>query len=456
MINDQNLTSALKNLASQTRRIIEESISHGKVLPDEELLLKWKIDKFQYTDLGVTERGAHGDYVTRKSWIRAYSHIGELVKKSEEYAFTLEILTQIGKNRTDNYLERFVTKLVSTYLNEPNIYEKDVDVLIRIYLKDLKGEPLKYGAEAELDGIVLKPERIEFQIGDMSIVLRQTQIADLEKEYPLYGFSTQQRLDTPSAILQIEFLGRQANEIQVKIEQAVAILRLFKVGSVEHISYRMYSESITDIMAFGRIGSITPPKSLEKSLIIEEDKQKLKLFWETMARSMPSSFYDFRETRIDYIDIAFERYCDALLQNGVVERRIANAVMGLESLFLKGSEAQELSYRLRMRIAKIFSLVGFDSYKIRDIIQDAYKVRSSFVHGAHLTYKGKRELNTKYGDIRAFIQFLLNYLRISIIIIILIKKEKEELLDLIDDALVDTVKNSQLNNLLNMPRNLIS
>jgi hypothetical protein len=37
-----------------------------------------------------------------------------------------------------------------------------------------------------------------------------------------------------------------------------------------------------------------------------------------------------------------------------------------------------------------------------------------------------------------------------------IKKEKEEFLDFIDDALVDKDKDSQLNNLLNTTRNVIS
>lgn len=452
----QDLTSTLKNLASKIKEQVKDSISRGKLHPDEEIYFKWKIDKFQYTEQGVTERSAHGDYTTRKSWIRAYSQIEKAIKKSEEYKSALELLLQAGKNRTDYYLERFVTRLTSAYLHESEFSERDADTFVRNFLKDLKGEPLKYGAEVELDGIVLIPERIEFEIGDMNIVLRQTQIADLEKEYPVYSFGLQQRLNTPSAILQIESLGRQVNEIQVKVEQAVAILRLFKVGSVEHISYRMYSESVTDAMASGIASSITPPKSLEKSLIGEEDKQKLQNFWETMVRSMPSSFYDFGETRIDHIDIAFKRYCDALLQNGVLERRIANAVMGLESLFLKGGEIQELPYRLRMRIAKTLSLVGYDSYKIRALLRAAYEVRSSFVHGAHLTYKGKKELNAKYGDIRSFLQLLLDHLRISIIIMILIKKEKEELLDLIDDALVDTVKDGQLNSLLSTVRNLIS
>ena len=84
--------------------------------------------------------------------------------------------------------------------------------------------------------------------------------------------------------------------------------------------------------------------------------------------------------------------------------------MGLESLFLKGGETQEIIYRLGIRIAKIFSLLGYDSNKVKEIV----------------------------------------------IIMIFMKEEKEEFLDLIDDSLVDKDKDSQLNNLLNTARNVIS
>jgi len=208
-------------------------------------------------------------------------------------------------------------------------------------------------------------------------------------------------------------------------------------------------------MASATLGAGVSLAAFEKSQIRKEDIQRLKIFWQRMMRFLPSSFYEYGETKLDHIAIAYKRYCDGLLQNGVLERRIANAVMGLESLFLKGGEMQELIYRLSIRIAKIFVLLGYDSYKVKDIVRDAYKVRSLFVHGAHLSYKQKRKLNREYGDIRSFLLSLLDYLRISIIVMIFMKKEKEEFLDLIDDSLVDHDKDTQLANLLTSVKSLI-
>ena len=180
------------------------------------------------------------------------------------------------------------------------------------------------------------------------------------------------------------------------------------------------------------------------------------MFLSSPAKTFPYTFYEHGETKLDHTTISYKRYCDALLQNGVIEGRIANAVMGLEGLFLKGSENQELIYRLSIRIAKIFHLLGYDSCKVKEIVRDAYKVRSIFVHGDHLSDKDKRKLINNYGDIRSFLLSLLDYLRISIIIMICMKEEKEKFIDLIDVSLVDKDIDSQLNILLDSGRNIIT
>ena len=279
--------------------------------------------------------------------------------------YKYEILTKIEgrKNKIAHDLERFTRELIFRYLDDLKFSGMDVDIFVTNFLKDITEEPLKYGAEVELDGIVVLPENIEVKTRDTNISLRPTRIEDLEKEFPVYGFIMQPYLKTPSAILNIEFLGREVNEIQIKVNQAITILRLFKVGSVKYISYRMHSESVTNVMASGISTAGESERVLEKSQITEEDIQTLRKFWQIMTKSLPLSFYAFGETKLDHITIAYKRYCDALLQNGVLERRIANAVMGLESLFLKGGEKQELIYRLTIRIAKLFSLLGYDSYR---------------------------------------------------------------------------------------------
>jgi len=453
----QEPVSILKELTSRIKKEVRDASSKGTIQTEDEVYRRRKVDEFKYTEKGVERFTCHEEYIVKKSWFRTSTKIEESIKKSDTHSSAAKLLTKaLGqKNKAARYLESFTRKLISRYLEEPKLRDAEGDVLLVNFLKDIDGEPLKYGARVELDGIIILPKSIDLRIGDTSIILRQTMVEDIEKELPMYGFAMQPLFTAPSAILEIEFLGRQANEIQIKVEQAIAILRLFKVGSVKYTSYRMHSESITDLMASGIFTAGERGGALEKSQIRKEDVQRLKTFWQKMIRFLPNSFYWLGETKLDHLTIAYKRYCDGLLQNGVFERRVANAVMGLESLFLKGGETQELSYRLRLRIAKIFVFMGYDSYKVKDLVGDAYKVRSLFVHGAHLSYKEKRKLNSKYEDTKSFLLALLDYLRISILISIFSKKEKEEFLDLIDDSLVDHDKDTQLANLLTSVKSLI-
>jgi hypothetical protein len=62
---DNNLSDALKQLALTVKITIENDISNGTIQPEEEVYLKWKVDKFQYTDTGITDYGAHGEYITK-------------------------------------------------------------------------------------------------------------------------------------------------------------------------------------------------------------------------------------------------------------------------------------------------------------------------------------------------------------------------------------------------------
>jgi hypothetical protein len=449
---NENLFSTLKLLALNIRRTINDGISDGTIKPEEEVYFRWKVDKFQYTDKGVTESSAHGEYITKPSWFRAILKLTELIKNSNEYNSALEQLANVfGKSDMLSWaLENFVRKLIHECLYNTKFEEAKIEAFIKIFLKDLHEEPVKCGAKIELRGIALRPEKVELSHG---VTLRKTKIEDLEEEFPAYSFM-QPHFLLPSAILNIEFLGREAIEIQRRIEQAITILRLFKVGSVEWIRYHMYSDSITNIMGAvltsGRIGT-----TLETYLITEEDISKLKKFWQTISNIMPLSFFEPTITKIDHLTVAYNRYCDSLFRNGILERRIANAVMGLEALFLKSGETQELVYRLSFRISKLLSLLGYDPHEIKKIVNDAYKIRNIFAHGGHLGYKEKKKIESKYKDIMNFLRLLLEYLRISIIVIMLSRREKDELIDLIDDSFVDKKREEMLNSIISGAKDII-
>jgi hypothetical protein len=72
-----------------------------------------------------------------------------------------------------------------------------------------------------------------------------------------------------------------------------------------------------------------------------------------------------------------------------------------------------------------------------------------------LEYKAKKRLERKYGDVKNLVLAILDYLRLSIIIMILSRSSKEELVDLIDDALLDSAKHQELQSRVSDANDLI-
>jgi hypothetical protein len=216
----------------------------------------------------------------------------------------------------------------------------------------------------------------------------------------------------------------------------------------------MRSESVIGIVG-GTLTSGSRTGALETYLVTQEDVPKLKKFWQTMIKVIPENFIEFGITKTDHLAIAYKRYSDALLENGLLERRIANGVMGLEALLLKPGEIQELSYRLGVRVAKLFGLLGHDPHEIRKVIGDAYRVRSLFAHGGQLSYERRRKLEAKYKDVKNILLSVLEYLRILIITMILSRRGKSEFIDLVDDSLVDKKREEFLNSTISSAKDIL-
>lgn len=438
------LKKKLYELALAVIHLVKENIDKKVLIPTADQYFRWVLDEFEYTDAGITKSRAHGEYFTKKSWARAIIKLDKSIEKLTEYK---KLQRRLNKFKLDigasQILRQFVGKIIDTYLDNQKIEKNQINRLISILLKEIEGKPVNYGAEVDLYGVVLRSSLIKIK---NRVTLRKVKKEDLEKEsLTLFPIGIQRQfLPSHTAILDIEFLGRQANEIQKKVNKAIGILRLFKVGSIKYSSYRMLSESVIDVMARGTLTSGDKETSLEKYLITKKEEKKLIKFWRLLEESLPKSFIGFDTSEIDNKTIAYNRYSDSLLHNGVIERRIANVVMGLEALFM--TDSKELSYKLQTRVSRLLGLLGYDSIKIREVIKDAYGVRSKFAHGDQLSKKERLRLEKKYGDIKNLLLQVLDYLRISIITVLIYNKEKEKLIKQIDNSLIDKKKATELEN----------
>lgn len=431
-------------LAKKITEVIQEGIRNKTLKPKEELFFQWKLNDFKYGAKGVEYSGATGTYFTKKSWFQQAHEVKEKIINTGEYALALSALQEElrGKADLNGTIERFVERFILRCFNErKQTSPSEVQDLIRKFVGDLKGEPTIHRAEIQFDGMVLESPKIELpQVG---LMLRQSTREDLEKEFPYFMPSPDRVLTRPSAIGELSIQGRNEASLQLQVEKVTVLLRLFKVGSVKHLSYSMHTDSLADLFTGGNLTSGGNLVAMESSYLHKMDEEKLKRFIQCLETLVPPKFYRFGEGEISHLTIAFDRYNDALLRISILEERIANTVMGLEALLLE--ETQELSYRLGLRIAKIFSLAGDDGKKIREILKDAYKIRSTFAHGRHLTPKERRRYEMKHGELRVFLCAILDYLRKLIILLMVIQKGKDDLIFLVDDALIDKAAEAQLN-----------
>jgi len=431
----------LRDLALSVKRMTADGIAKNSIKPQEETLFRWKVDKFQYTEKGITEFEAHEEYLVKPSWSNAAFKLKETVQDSGEYTAASQEISSVFGKENERHLEHFVKGLVDKFVENPEFDRNHVEELVKIFLKDLNQEQVGQSARVELDGVIMQPERIELAHG---INLKKTEVEDLERPFHRHNLLQRDLLLTPSAILNVELQGRGPSGIQRKVEQATAILRLFNIGSVKWTRYTLDSESFIDTLLHGTLGAGSREFVLEKYVVTENDIPRIKRFWQTMEQVMPSSFYELGLTKIDYLTIAYSRYSDSLFLNGVFERRIANAVMGLEALFLKSGELQELPYRLSLRISKLFSVLGRDPNVTREMVNDAYRIRSLFAHGGHLSHKERKRVESKYRELKSLLMSLLECLRVSIIIMMVGKKEKDEFIEQIENSFFDSATGNSL------------
>jgi hypothetical protein len=85
---------------------------------------------------------------------------------------------------------------------------------------------------------------------------------------------------------------------------------------------------------------------------------------------------------------------------------------------------------------------------VRTHLNKAYGIRSKFAHGGYLADKDKAKFNADFGNIDNYALLIINYLRVIIIITIASGINKDVLINLIDDSLIDDSRAQELKNKL--------
>ncbi|MDP3444090.1 MAG: HEPN domain-containing protein, partial [Ignavibacteria bacterium] len=325
--------------------------------------------------------------------------------------------------------------------------QSEIESIIEGLISVLIKTPVESRATVQLVGIILQPDEIELGSG---IKIRRPKKEDFEIERRMFHSFPEPQFLEPTAFLEISKNTGIPMEIQTEVKKAVTLLQLFRLGSVNYISYRMYS-SFRNLFGNVTVGTAETNHPVYTYIIRDGESEKLQNFCTALSERLPSNIYQLDGLAKDHISIAYDRYEDALIQIGIDERRITNIMMGLEALYFKQNERQELDYRLQMRMAKVLGLLSIDSILVKNLVKDAYNIRSIFSHGGLLDAKKRELYQKKYdGGVGDLTKIMLDFLRISLIVSMIIEMDKTEFIDLIDNALIQESDNKKLENVLDL------
>ncbi|RKR83315.1 hypothetical protein BDD43_3520 [Mucilaginibacter gracilis] len=188
----------------------------------------------------------------------------------------------------------------------------------------------------------------------------------------------------------------------------------------------------------------------QKSIFIKEKESSFKNFISKLV--VPTNFYAI-EKKVDYLSTAFDRYNEALTENVPIERRIANAMMGIEALL--SNDTQELSFKMQTRTSKILGILGFEPLLVRSHLSKAYSIRSKFAHGGYLTDGDKSKFIQEFTSIDSYGVIIINYVRMVLVTSIAIGLNKNTLISLVDDSFIDDTKAAELKSKLENVKELV-
>lgn len=441
----KGLSSKLWVLSKGIAEKVKEHKHSGKIVKIKRLYVKPKVDQFEYKEGGTSYRKSF-NYVEREEWHwkDQFDFIEKVIKQLPSYS---EIVSEIAKkykvneSQADFWLTSFVQILVQKALE--GVTDEILVDDITTFVADLEKSPIEWKLKIWIDGVWLEDEEYEIYEG---LRVRRPKPSDLETEKPfdLLPFPTMPPgfRDFSSAILELTHRSRSPSEAQKEIKKILNCLRLFRVGSVFYIKYKMRPKSF--LASGGTISSGQRFAPTYKYPISKQDISKLKDFIGKIKNLLPDETLQIESGKIDPIVCALQRYNDALLKPERIESRITSAITCFEALYLKAEERMELSHRLSQRASVLLKAFEFRPLEVYNTLSQAYDIRSTFIHGSHIRLE-ERKSATKIAE------KILEWARASLLIFFQLRHlvDKEKLIGRIDNSLLEERVYSKLKEFLN-------
>ena len=434
---DLVLDEKLNSFTALIGHVIQNDWQTRKLRPEFEPIQETHIEDFSYDENGPNYTRSSHPISYRENWVGASFILSETIFKTSEYLLLAEFIQKEypdpnAASRFHQYTFQLFPLLLKNRDNSPI---SECEALKKKFINEINLRKYRAKAIVNLFGIVLQSREIMIREG---LKIRQTTKIDLEYQMKLGASHT--FVAIPSAILEIE-LELKADEhgvLQEQVNRYVKWIRLFGLGSITYNSYKMEFDTISSPSAeLGASHQLIHP--WRKYYLKKDNEESFLNFLNNLPLS--PEFYLFNKDA-NHMTTAFDRFSESLLENVAVERKITNAIMGIEALL--SNDSQELAFKMQTRAAKIMGSFEIEPLVARTHFNKAYSIRSKFAHGGYLTKEKKVELEKIVGPIDNFTATIINYLRILIIMQLTIDISKLQLILLLDDALVDANKEKEL------------
>src|ERR1700691_10226 len=449
--------TALGPLQDRLTALVDAGLASGQLQESPELFVQWQAVDPKATDTGPEIAQSSRVSTVRSTWTRARLQVLTAAQSLPEYASAEAALPlRVGWMRS--VTDWFTLNLADALLADHTRPCAAAMGLIEQLTAVVEGQPLRARATVDLGGIRVASPGMELHLGTTRVTLRRPELEDLQpelNEHMAMLEGRELRHNMVSAIATIDMDWSSPTASRTEVERLQSLLRLFGVTSAR---YLRVNEELTAPL-HEDMGTLTvgpDEHSYEQATIRPGDLPKLQTLAAAVWVNLPIGHVGLPEAEPTPVTTAFRRYCDALLRDGtILERRFASAVMGLESLYLPAKQDGELSFRLRTGVGRVMEELGFDERAVEAEVAYCYGVRSAYVHGGHLSGKLRASGEKKFGNLQDLLRRLLNYLRVSIVMSLLLELPKEDLLTAVNDAMVSAKGSLGLAQILSPAKKLI-
>jgi hypothetical protein len=440
----------LRPLYDRLVSFVDEGVRSGSLGPSTEQFSQWQAVNPNETATGPEITESSLSTFTQRTWTRAKLHTVNEAETWPEYK-TADSTLKVRVGWMRSIPDWFLLNATEVLLHDSTRPCAAAEGLIDQAVELVSGAPQLERMSINLSGLLVASPSIKFDAGTSKIALRRPELAELQPVLSAYESrleGRELRQYTLSAIATIDLPWKSPQESRVELERLQSLLRIVNVASVRYV--RVLEEIVSPLHEhMGTLETGPDEHSYERGVIQEDDLPRIQALAAATWFKLPVATFGPNEPEPTPLTTAFRRYNDALLRDGtLLERRFASAVMGLESLFLPAKQDGELSYRLRSSVGRVLGEIGYSGEQVAEEVAFCYGLRSAYVHGGHIGIKLSRKADEKHGGLKELLKRLLDYLRASIIVGLVVDLNKEEFLVLVNRALVSSDGASELHRTL--------